>query len=153
MLFFPFVHRHSFVINKLSNFHVKSWELKATERHELTQFSQTLRTHKTQSWPFSVVLENMKIKLLDLEPEIPIFSQNSISTEKKNLNFKAININCNLQMFMGVITNNQQIRLMFLHTHEFEGLLINLSSSKKSLILMTVRSSAKEKQNTSANTA
>lgn len=56
-------------------------------------------------------------------------------------------------MFMGVITNNQQIRLMFLDTQEFEGLLINLSSSKKGLILTTVRSSAKEKQNTSAKTA
>lgn len=56
-------------------------------------------------------------------------------------------------MFMGVITNNQQIRLMFLHTQEFEGLLINLSSSKEGLILMTVRNSAKEKQNTSANAA
>lgn len=49
ILFFPFVHCHSFVINKLSNFHVTSWELKATERHELTQFSQTVPTHKTQS--------------------------------------------------------------------------------------------------------
>lgn len=56
-------------------------------------------------------------------------------------------------MFMGVITNNQQIRLMFLDTQGFEGLLINLSSSKKGLILTTARSLAKEKQSTSAKTA
>lgn len=56
-------------------------------------------------------------------------------------------------MFMGVTTNNQQIRLMVLHTQEFEGLLFNLLSSKTGLILMTVTSSAKEKQNTSTKTA
>jgi len=56
-------------------------------------------------------------------------------------------------VFTGVITNNQQIRLVFLHTQGFEGLPINLSSSKKGLILMTVRSLAKEKQNNSAKTA
>lgn len=54
---------------------------------------------------------------------------------------------------MGVITNNQQIRPMFLDTRKFEGVSINLPSSKKDLILMTVRNSAKEKQNNSAKTA
>lgn len=34
---------------------------------------------------------------------------------------------------MGIITTNQQVRLMFSHTRELEGLLINLSSSKKGL--------------------
>lgn len=54
---------------------------------------------------------------------------------------------------MGVITNTQQIRPMFLDSRKFEGLSINLSSSKKDLILMTAQSSAKEEQNNSAKTA
>lgn len=49
-------------------------------------------------------------------------------------------------MFTGVITNTQQRRSTLLH--EFEVLLV--SPSKTGLTLMTVRSSAKEKQNCSA---